>query len=84
MTTPPPRTPEPSLRALAARVAALEARMSDIEGPYADTMYRTHRKIMGVQITLRRLAEQAGVPVATDEEIDAVLDESPDVPQRCA
>jgi len=49
--------------------------MSDMEGPYAETMYRMHRKITGVEITLRRLAEQAGVQVATDEEINAALDE---------
>lgn len=71
----PPRSPEPSVRALAARVAALEARLTDLEGPYSETMYRMGREITGVRITLGRIAAHAGVPAATDEDIDIALDE---------
>jgi hypothetical protein len=36
-------------------------------------MRRLNRDLTGLQITLDRIAAQAGVPVATDEEIDAAL-----------
>lgn len=57
------------------RLSALEARVSDLEGPYAETAYQTRREVIGLRITLGRLAEQAGVQVATDEEIDAALED---------
>lgn len=75
MSAPPPRSPEPSVRALAARVAALEARLTDLEGPHSETMYRMRREVTSVRITLGRMAAHAGVPAATDEDIDIALDE---------
>lgn len=76
MSTPTSRRPEPSNTALARRLDAVEARLADLEGPVLDGTYRIRREVVGLRITLGRLAEQAGVPVATDDEIDAALDEA--------
>jgi hypothetical protein len=69
------RMAAPSLTAIVARLAALEARLADIEGPYAEAQYRTRRDVTGMRITLNRMAAQAGVSTATEEEIDAALDD---------
>jgi hypothetical protein len=68
--------PQPSPRALAARLTALEARVADLEGPVLESQYKMRRELIGVRITLNRIAEQAGVAVATDAEIDAALDQA--------
>jgi hypothetical protein len=65
----------PSMNSILARLAALEARLTDIEGPYAEAQYRTRRDVTGIRITVNRMAAQAGVQIATDEEIDDVLDD---------
>lgn len=45
----------------------------DHEGPVLEPPYKMRRELIGVRITLSRMAEQAGVTVATDAEIDAAL-----------
>jgi hypothetical protein len=37
------------------RIAALEARLSDVESGYAETIYRMHRAVVGVQIGQSRI-----------------------------
>ncbi|MGH3852249.1 MAG: hypothetical protein ACRDR6_01870 [Pseudonocardiaceae bacterium] len=64
-----------SLRSLEQRIRALEARLADVEGGYGDTLYRLQREAIGTRITLSRMAAQAGLRVASEEEIDAALDE---------
>jgi hypothetical protein len=58
-----------SLTTLERRIAALEARLADIEGGYGDTLYKLHRHAIGTNLTLGRIANQLGVAPATDEEI---------------
>jgi hypothetical protein len=52
-----------------------KSRLADIEGSFAETLYRQHRKITGIEITLGRMATAAGIPVATPTEVDAALDD---------
>jgi hypothetical protein len=66
--------PLPSLDTIVRRLALVEARLADLEGPYAETMYRLHRKVTGLDITIGRMANAAGVAVATNADIDAALD----------
>lgn len=58
-----------SLNTLERRIAALEARLADIEGGYGDTLYMLHRHAVGTNLTLGRIAQQLGVTPATDDEI---------------
>jgi hypothetical protein len=66
--------PQPNTATLMRRLAALEARVADLEGPYAETAYRTRRDVVGLRITLTRVADALSVPAATDQEIDAALE----------
>lgn len=58
----------PSMNTIVERLAVFEC-------PYAEAQYRTRRDVTGIRITVERMAERAGVPVATDADIDAALDE---------
>jgi len=64
-----------SLTTLERRIAALEARLADVEGGYGDTLYKLHRHAVGTDLTIGRIAQQLGVSPATDDEIDAALEE---------
>lgn len=57
------------------RIRALESRLAEVEGGYGDILYRVRRETVATRIDLGRLLDRAGLPQATDEEIDAVLDE---------
>jgi hypothetical protein len=57
------------------RIRALEPRLAEVEGGYGDPLYRVCRETIATRIGLGRLLDQAGLPQASDEEIDAVLDE---------
>lgn len=63
-----------SLQTLERRIAALEARLADIEGGYGDTLYTLHRHAVGTDLILGRIAQHLGVTPATDDEIDAALE----------
>jgi hypothetical protein len=67
--------PTPSNTALARRLDAVEARLAELEGPYAEHNYRTRRELAGVRIEMGRLLDQAGLPRATAAEIDDYLDQ---------
>lgn len=47
---------------------------------YARDVRATERHLVGLQLTLQRLAEHMGVPPVTEEEISAVLDAERDLP----
>lgn len=64
-----------SVEALAARMRAVELRLSEIESSYAETQYGIQRRVTGIGITLERMAAQMNVPVATDADIDEALDQ---------
>ncbi|WP_040782770.1 hypothetical protein [Nocardia pneumoniae] len=57
------------------RVTALEGRVTDIEISYGEIMYETHRRVLGVEITLSRMADKLGVSRATEAEIDAAIED---------
>lgn len=59
-----------SLQTLERRIAALEARLADVEGGYGETIYRMHRAVVGVQIGQSRLLAHLGLHGVTSEEID--------------
>jgi hypothetical protein len=63
-----------SIQTLERRIAALEARLADIEGGYGDTLYKLHRHAIGTDLTLGRIAQHLGVTPATDDEIDTALE----------
>lgn len=66
-----PRHLRPSSRAS----SPLEARVSDIEGPYAASLYQLRRAAIRNDLRMQRLLMRMGVEDVTDSEVDAVLDE---------
>lgn len=65
----------PSLRTMEARLRAVEARLADLEGPYAESIYQLRRSSVRQDLRMVRVLEHLGVEDVTDEEVDAVLDE---------
>ena len=58
-----------------ARVTALEDRVTTIENSYGDKIYKMDRRLIGVEITVSRLAKHFGVTTATGDDIDAVMED---------
>jgi hypothetical protein len=65
----------PSLQTLLRRLEAVEARLTDIEGGYSQTMYRLHRRAVRTDLAVGRILAHLGVDAPTEDEIDAVMDE---------
>lgn len=65
-----------SIHALTRRIEALEARLADVEGGYGQTLYKLHRHAVRTDIAVTRMLTHLGITAPTDEEIDAVIDES--------
>jgi hypothetical protein len=65
--------PVPSPQSLLARIVALEARLQDIETPYATTMYQLRRESVRSRIERGRILDHLGIEHVTDDEIDAAL-----------
>jgi hypothetical protein len=68
-------SPNPSLSTLARRLAAVEAGLSDLEGPYAETTYPLRWDAVAQRIETGRIIEHLGLESAADAEVGAVLDE---------
>lgn len=66
---------EPSVRALAARLTAIEARLADLEGPVLAGQYRMARRLVRVELGLEHLLQNAGLPLPSEENVDSRLDE---------
>lgn len=49
--------------------------LAEVECGYGDTLHKVRRESVATRIDLARLLDQAGIPRAGDDEIDAVLDE---------
>jgi hypothetical protein len=64
-----------SLQTLERRIAALEARLADVEGGYGDTLYKLHRSAVQTRLDLRKILAQMNIEPTSDEEISAALDE---------
>jgi uncharacterized coiled-coil protein SlyX len=64
-----------SIQTLEQRVRALEARLAEVEGGYANTLYRLQRDVVGTRLDIRKVLTHLSIPATTEDEIDAVLDE---------
>ncbi|MBF6330556.1 hypothetical protein [Nocardia transvalensis] len=57
------------------RVTALETKVRDVENGFNEALYLNTRELIRTQITLAELAAQSGVRLASDEAVDARLEE---------
>lgn len=64
-----------SVATLERMVRALQSRLDDLEGAHEQTLYRLERRLTRTEITINRMAVQMSIPPATDEDVDAALDE---------
>lgn len=67
-----------SLHTLERRIAALEARLADVEGGYGETLYKLHRASVRNDLRVGRIMAQLGVPDVTEDDVDAALDDTDD------
>lgn len=63
-----------SLHAVAVRVTALEARMSEIETSYGESIYRLERRTTRTDLNVLKMLRHMGIPETTEAEVDEVLD----------
>lgn len=68
MTTPPTTVER--------RLTTVEHRLSDVEEGFGETLYRLQRGMVRANLILARVVDHLGLAGVTEEEIDAVLDES--------
>lgn len=54
---------------------ALQSRLDDLEGAPEQTLYRVERRLTRTELTINRIAVQMSVTPATEDEVDAALDE---------
>lgn len=64
-----------SLHTLERRIAALEARLADVEGGYGETLYSLRRSAVRNELRMGRVLKQMGIDDVTDEDIDHILDD---------
>jgi hypothetical protein len=64
-----------SIQTLQRRIAALEARLADIEGGYGDTLYRLHRASVKSDLRLGRILDHLKIEDVSDDEVDAAIDQ---------
>jgi hypothetical protein len=64
-----------SLQTLERRIAALEARLADVEGGYGDTLYKLHRASVKADLRTARILERLEIEDVADEDVDQALDE---------
>jgi hypothetical protein len=60
------------------RLALVEARLAELESAYGDTLYKMHRRAIMTDLNLAKVLDHLGIASATDDDIDAVLDEHED------
>jgi hypothetical protein len=65
-----------SLQTLERRMAALEARLADVEGCYGETIYKLHRMSIKTSFDVTKIINHLGLEPATEADVDNVLDES--------
>jgi hypothetical protein len=63
-----------SLQTLERRIAALEARLADVEGGYGDTLCKLHRASVKADLRTARILERLGIEGVSDEVVDQALD----------
>lgn len=65
----------PSIAVLAKRLAAVEARLSEIETGYNDSLYKRHQKATYSNLAINKILNHLSLSQPTEEEIDIALDE---------
>jgi hypothetical protein len=63
-----------SLQTLERRIQALEARLADVEGGDAETMYKMHRRLVKVDLRTEKMLAQMQLVDVTEDEVDAAID----------
>jgi hypothetical protein len=64
-----------SIQTLERRIAALEARLADIEGGYGDTLYRLDRASVKSDLRMGRILDHLKITDVSDDEVDAAIDQ---------
>lgn len=64
-----------SIHTLERRIAALEARLADIEGGYGDTLYQLRRASIKSELRLGKVLEHLHIDDVTDDDVDNVLED---------
>lgn len=59
-----------SLQTLERRIAALEARLAEVEGGYGDPIYKTHRRLMKHELRWVKLFDHFNISDVADEALD--------------
>lgn len=65
-----------SLQLLERRMAVLEARLTELEGAYGESIYKLSRKAAKTDLGMRKLLSHFGLQDSTDAEVDAAMDEA--------
>jgi hypothetical protein len=66
----------PSLAVLTQRLAAVEARLAEIENGYGQVIYTMRRDLVRVSLGMSRILQHLNLDAVTDAEVDAILDET--------
>lgn len=64
-----------SIQTLERRIAALEARLADVEGGYGETLYRLHRRSVRTDLRLSKVLAHLDLPDVTEEEVDEAIEQ---------
>jgi hypothetical protein len=64
-----------SIQTLERRIAALEARLADIEGGYGDILYHLRRASIKSEFRLGKIRDHLHIDDVTEGDVDNVLDE---------
>jgi hypothetical protein len=64
-----------SLHTLERRIAALEARLAEVEGGYGDAIYKIHRVTVRTSLSLNKILDHLHIEPVSDEQVDEVLDQ---------
>ena len=64
-----------SLQTLERRIAALQARLADVEGGYGDTLYELHRSSVKADLRMARILKRLEIEDLFVENIDQAIDE---------
>jgi hypothetical protein len=62
-----------SLQAMGLRVTALEARVAEVETSFGESIYRLERDSVATRLDLATILASMGLPAATAEQVDEVL-----------
>jgi len=63
-----------SLQTLERRIAALEARLAEIEGGDNDTLDKLHRSSVKANLRIARILDHLQLEDVSDEAVDAAMD----------